>query len=303
GRVHDGAAGVPHQVDAVRSGHRQDAAPPDGALLETQVGDGYAVWQQFRRGHALEGVLDAQVDDASFFGHIPQDEDGVGGGQVGQRGAGGTVARDDRGRRPRRVVELTGVELLGQRLGGHALFQRRVGPDGDADVLARQPRQALPDERTGFLPGGGHQLAAAPHQGRQDPRAVVGVLVPEARAVVDPGLVDVGVERGLDALDAAGARVDGDGAARRVVHRGRAGVVVLPVAATEPTARVEQGADRADVGDVAGEVAGQSVVGRADVGVRAALDEVEHLVARHFLEEAHAALAVDAALAVERDQV
>jgi hypothetical protein len=36
--------------------------------------------------------------------------------------------------------------------------------------------------------------------------------------------------------------------------------------------------------------------------VPAALDEVEHLVAGHLLEVAHAALAVDAALAVEGDQ-
>src|SRR5690606_9307801 len=65
---------------------------------------------------------------------------------------------------------------------------------------------------------------------------------------------------------------------------------------------VQQGPHGADVGDVAGEVARQSVLGSTDVGMPAPLDEVQDLVAGHLGEIAHAALAVDAALAVQRDE-
>ena len=50
------------------------------------------------------------------------------------------------------MVELAGAELLREGEGADALFEGRVGADGDADVLATEPREALRDEGAGSLP-------------------------------------------------------------------------------------------------------------------------------------------------------
>src|SRR5690606_2858483 len=157
---------------------------------------------------------------------------------------------------------------FGQGLRAYTLLDRGVGADGETDVLTAQAPELLGNEQCGLVPIGGHQVAATPDERRQEAAWVIYVLVAEAGPVVDPGLVDFGVEFGFDELVAGGPDVDAKRAVRRVVHAGRAGVVVLPVAAAEAVGGVEQRPHRADVGDIAGEVAGQARVGGADVGVR-----------------------------------
>src|SRR5690606_1743946 len=104
-------------------------------------------------------------------------------------------------------------------------------------------------------------------------------------------------------FDAAGSRVDDDRASGGVIGGSGAGVVVLPVAAAEAGSRVEKCTHRADVGDVPGEITGQAILDRPDEGVTSAVDEVQYFVTRNLFEVPDAPLAVDAAFAVERDQL
>jgi hypothetical protein len=112
----------------------------------------------------------------------------------------------------RRVVDLAGAEVLGQGARRDALLEGGVGADGDADVLAREAarRSAMNAAASSQRP---LEALALAQQRAPDAIGVVDVLVAEADAVVDPGLVDLGVEAALDALDAAGAGVDHDGRA------------------------------------------------------------------------------------------
>lgn len=112
-----------HEIDAVRRGDGQQRAVARRALLESQVGDRHAVRQQRRRRHALERVLDAQVDDAGFLGDVA-DADRVAGGELLERGA---ARADDAARGARSVVDLPGADGLSQCQRRDALFERRVG--------------------------------------------------------------------------------------------------------------------------------------------------------------------------------
>ena len=98
-------------------------------------------------------------------------------------------------------------------------------------------------------------------------------------------------------------RVRRDGAPHRAQRPGGRRVLVLPVAAPEARHVVQQRPHRADVGDVALKAGGQPALLRVDEGVPATLDEVQHLLPRHFLEVTHAAFAVNAALLVENHEV
>src|SRR3546814_7847051 len=65
-----------------------------------------------------------------------------------------------------------------------------------------------------------------------------------------------------------------------------------------------EGPDRADLDGVAREVRGEGLVGeRVDLGLGATVDEVDEGVAGDLIGEAGAAVAEDAALAVEVDEV
>ena len=80
-------------------------------------------------------------------------------------------------------------------------------------------------------------------------------------------------------------------------------VLDLPGPRAEAIGRRRQRADRAELEDVAGEVRAVGLVlERRDDGARAAVQRHELAVLRHALREAGAAVAEDAALAIERDQ-
>ncbi len=125
----------------------------------------------------------------------------------------------------------------------------------------------------------------------------------EAALVAEPALVDLGVVAREDPLDLALAygrvRVAADG-----THAadGR-DVDDLPRACLEAVLRRQQRADRAQLGDVPRERAGvRLVLERRDHRHRAAVASDELAVLAHAVAETRAAVAEDAALAVERDR-
>ena len=151
-----------------------------------------------------------------------------------------------------------------------------------------------------------HGLEAAPADALQrlaEPVLGAQVRVREAALVADPALVDLGVVAGEDPLDLALAHRRVDVAADGTEAADGRHVDDLPRPPLEAVLRRQQRADRAELGDVAGERArvGQVLEGR-DHGHRAAVGGDELAVLRDALAEARAAVAEDAALAVERDR-
>ena len=85
---------------------------------------------------------------------------------------------------------------------------------------------------------------------------------------------------------------------------GRLGLDQVPGPGLEPVRVDGQGADRADLHGVAAEVRGEGVVREGvDLGLVAPVHEVDQRLAGHLVGEAGAAVAEDAALAVEQHQV
>src|SRR6188472_4492729 len=95
----------------------------------------------------------------------------------------------------------------------------------------------------------------------------------------------------------------GDVAADRAHAAHRRHVLDLPRATLEAVLRRREGADRAKLDHVAAERAAvRLVVERGDDGLRSAVQRDQLHVLRDGLAEARAAVAEDAALAVERDR-
>src|SRR5205823_4138748 len=104
-------------------------------------------------------------------------------------------------------------------------------------------------------------------------------------------------------LDLPLARRRADVAANRAEAADRRHVLDLPRPRLEPVLRRRERADGAQLRDVAGEMAAVGLVlERRDHRLRAAVDRDELSVLGDRLAEARAAVAEDAALAVERDQ-
>ena len=125
----------------------------------------------------------------------------------------------------------------------------------------------------------------------------------EAAAVADPALVDLRVVAAEDAPHLAladrGARV----AAGRAEAADRGDVLDLPRPRLEAVLGRGERADRAELDHVPGERrAVRLVLERGDQGLRAAVPRDQLAVLRDVLGEARAAVAEDAALAVERDR-
>ena len=137
----------------------------------------------------------------------------------------------------------------------------------------------------------------------RDPVAGEQVLVGEAAFVAEPALVDLRMDPGLDSLDLALARRGADVAADGTEAADGRHVLDLPRTRLESILGRGECADRADLGDVAGEVAAvRLVLERRDHRLRAAVHGDELPVLGDLLAEARAAVAEDAALAVECDQ-
>ena len=128
-------------------------------------------------------------------------------------------------------------------------------------------------------------------------------LVGEAAAVAQPAVVDLGVVAPEHAQDAVVADGEADVALAGAQRAHRARALDVPRARAEAVGLRGQRAHRAQLDDVAaeGRDVGVAVEGR-DEGVRAALLEDQLVVLGDLLAEAHAAVAEDAALAVDGDQ-
>src|SRR4051794_40324524 len=136
-----------------------------------------------------------------------------------------------------------------------------------------------------------------------DPLRRVKHLEAVAAAVAEPAVVDLGVVAGQHPFHLLVADGEADVALARADRADRAGVLDVPGPGAEAVGVVGQRPDRADVGDVAlerGDVG--TVVEGADVGAVAALQQLQLGVFGDLLAEADAAVAEDAALAVDRDQ-
>jgi hypothetical protein len=129
------------------------------------------------------------------------------------------------------------------------------------------------------------------------------VLVGEAPLVAEPALVDLGVVPGEDPRHLALTRRRPGVAAERAKPADRRHVLDLPRPGAEAIGRRGEGADRAELEHVPGEVRAVGLVfERGDDRARAAVERDELTVLGHRLGETSAAVAENAALAVERDQ-
>ena len=132
----------------------------------------------------------------------------------------------------------------------------------------------------------------------------MGRLEVEAAAVAQPAPVDrVGVD--AEVAHELVARRLHDGAAADAARRARAlDLLEVPRPGLEAVRRRGQRADRADLHRVAGEVRRERLVReRHHLGLVAALHEADQRVAGDLVGEAGAAVAQDAALAVEQHEV
>jgi hypothetical protein len=128
-------------------------------------------------------------------------------------------------------------------------------------------------------------------------------LEPEAALVAEPAVVDRGIVTGEHAGHALVADREPHVALRGAERADRAGVLDVPWASAEAVGLGRQRSYGAQLDDVAvegGDV--RAVVERANERARPSFQELELLVLRHLLAEAHAAVTEDAALAVDPDQ-
>ena len=149
-------------------------------------------------------------------------------------------------------------------------------------------------------------MRPAPSRTSGDAEPVVAVdgLEAEPALVAEPAPVDRVDVDALVAEDLVAARLHDDPAAHRAARAGALGLVEVPRPGLEAVGRRGERADRADLHGVAAEVAGERVVGEGvDLRLVAAVLEVDERVAGHVLGEAGAAVAEDAALAVEGHEV
>ena len=144
---------------------------------------------------------------------------------------------------------------------------------------------------------------AAPQPRAHDPLLGAEHLEAVAALVAEPAVVDLGVVARQHPLHLLVADGEADVALARAERADRAGLLDVPGPGAEAVGVGGQRPDRAELGDVAvegGDVG--AVVEGADVAAVAALQQLQLRVLGDLLAEAHAAVAEDAALAVDRDQ-
>ena len=181
-------------------------------------------------------------------------------------------------------------------VGGEAAHHRRGALAGALQGAGGLRQRALPRHLA--------QEAAVAHERRRDALGRAEGLVAEAALVAQPAVVDLLVvarEHAHDLHVVAHGQLD---VALRRAHRAdRPRALDVPGARAEAVGGRGERADGAELDDVAaeGRHVGAAVVG-ADEGVVAAIEEHELVVLGHLLREAHAAVAEDAALAVDRHE-
>src|SRR5690606_23636739 len=190
------------------------------------------------------------------------------------------------------VGRAQGAEQVQRRL--HRLGVLQIAGDG-ADAVSRSGLQLVGHDRQGFIPRSGTQLAVLAH-----PRAVQTTRLQAvdgvAALVRQPLFVDALVHARQHAHDFGAARVGADVGAERVHHVDGLGLLQLPRAVVVLPRTVRQGADRAQVVDVARQLAVDVLfqIGR-DLSAFAARDHADVRHASHFGNEANATRALDAA--------
>ena len=254
---------------------------------------------------AADRLADAEVEDRRAVQRVgAEDEDHVGLVDVAD---------------PRREI---GLGEPDQRLAAGAAGGAGVDVRG-AERLAQQPLDqvallvgGVADDRRDLALAGAQQaqrrrldrLVPARRRAAFEPRTVDPLRVGEhleavAAAVAEPAVVDLGVVAPEHPFHLLVADGEADVALARAERADRAGLLDVPGPGAEAVGVVGQGADRAELGDVAverGDVG--AVVEGADEGAVAALQQLQLGVFGDLLAEAHAAVAEDAALAVDRDQ-
>jgi hypothetical protein len=255
---------------------------------------------------AAHALADAQVPDRRLVDRVDvQQQHAVRELEVGDRrlqlrrgqraGEVGRQLAGRRGRQVRRAEAVAQQPLQQERLLVGGLAARDRGRLG-ARLLERRPGGG---ER--LLPRGGHERAALAHQRLRDALVDVGVLERVAALVAQPAVVDLGVVAAEHAHDAVVADRQRHVALRRAQRADRAGALDVPRARAEAVGGARERAHRAQLGDVAAERRHvRAAVEGGDVRVRAALLQDQLVVLGDLLAEAHAAVAEDAALAVDR---
>ena len=181
-------------------------------------------------------------------------------------------------------------------VGGAAADDRGRFLAGAADRVGDLGDRLVPGDRAEAA------VAGADHR-PGDPLLGVEHLEGEAALVAEPAVVDLDVVAGEDAQHLLVADGEPHVALRWAERADRARVLDVPGPRAEAVGVGGQRADRAELGDVA--VEGRDVrplVEGADEGLVAALEQLQLLVLGHLLAEADAAVAEDAALAVDRHQ-
>ena len=169
--------------------------------------------------------------------------------------------------------------------------------------LGARPLQAGGGLLQGTLPGDGSQLAAVAHQRLGDP-SFGELRVGEASAVAQPAVVHLVVVAGQDSQHALVAHGQRHVALRRAQRAHRARVLHVPGPAPGSGSCARSSAPTGHSSTMLplnGAMYGLPVEGR-HVGVGAALEQHQLVVLGYLLAEAHAAVAQDAALPVDRDR-
>ena len=257
---------------------------------------------------AADALADPQVEDRRVVDRVAlEHEHGVRVLQVRdgrlQRRVGQRAREGGRQLARGRAAELVRAEAVAEQpLEEEGLLVRRV-PAGERGGPGAGLLQGVRGVGERLLPGGGEQRGALAHERLGDPLVDVRRLVGEAALVAQPAVVDLVVLARQHAHHAIVADGQLDVALRGAVGADRARALDVPRARAEAVRGRGERADRAQLDDVAAERRDvrMAVEGR-DVGVRAALGEDQLVVLGDLLREPDAAVAEDAALAVDRDQ-
>src|SRR5215204_2151750 len=194
----------------------------------------------------------------------------------------------------------------------HTLAKQLPEREGELDRLRARKRGDDPalgaaDQRLGFVQRAVPRklviAGSGPAQRVDDTVRRLQVAVREPALVAEPPAVDFRVVAGEDPLDFPLAGRRRDVAAHRAHPAHGRDVLDLPGTPLESVRRRSQRADRAELDHVAGEPpAVRLVLEGRDHGLRAAVARDQLAVFGDLAGEARAAVAEDAALAVERDQ-